>query len=615
MRFELLTGGEKQVVEWEGVACGQMPCVFEDKPYGIVIHGGQADKHYTLRIGEERLNLQEARFSTDCVLQGGMYFESAFATTKLFILSLDEEGTETLETECECYVVPSKIGHDNYRRMVADLQSICQALLNDLIGKSQHGQEWDETIRILGFRSRQEELTAMRRTWNALRPLIGEISLAPTSHLIRKRVMAVGGKHLSPRDVVAMMKRGVNPHIPSPWRKCPTFRLKESVDVLEHRLIRGFMEYLLRHLEQCRESIKNDLHAIEADRPFRSQTSHQGQVSLYEMEDLPRLSKLHGHERQINAMSGEIQEMIACEFWRGVSPVVEYPEPKHFAENECYIQIANAILRYLKNGFNMLETVGGDVMTKKSSKMYEQWVLIQLVSAFEHFGMAMETWDSVIQRCTREQFILNFGKNTRFFAKLTGHYGVMIRYEPWIAPRLKIAKYPKETLCHFGQQDDTYWRPDFVVELLNIEDRQHPRTELAIVMDAKYSLCPSEEMRRSVEKYGRIRSSDGGHGRQVTQQVWFVYPGRPETHQGVFICDEAMTFLPSFGPIYADGTHERVEYTDHFRGEIILRPEEEVELIKEGENMRGISVHKPMLDFAEGTLAYFRYVVKQLEQK
>ncbi len=131
-----------------------------------------------------------------------------------------------------------------------------------------------------------------------------------------------------------------------------------------------------------------------------------------------------------------------------------------------------------------------------------------------------------------------------------------------------------------------------------------------VALDAKYSRKPGTDMRSNVSKYAKIRSNDGRRGRQVTRQVWLVYPGGEETSQGVFVDDKAMEFLPSFGPVYAD-SNDSVEFDELITGDIVIRPndldEMHGDLGTEGKgDSRGIVLHKPVLDFVRGTLDYFR---------
>ena len=614
MWFELQGPDNRPVVQWNGGKFGgETPIVSERGMFGLVVHDAPPDMRYALVVGEERIDAECRVFSSCCELTKGMYFESAYAKTALAVMRQKDGGVEEKVAECEFYVLPSKIGHENYQRMVCDLQGICRSLIIDLIGKSRHGQDWDDALPPILFRSREEELTAIRRTWSELTPLIEEISVDPASRTVLRRTFAAVGRNRSYRGIPAMMKKGIDPRNASPGRKCPVLRMSETVDIPEHRLIKGFMSFLLLRLKKCNAGVNGDISGIESEKKYRDRSPDQGEPSLFELEDLPRLKKLRRHARTIDELYGDVQERLSSDFWCDVPEEVEYPVPSQFSESVCYIGIANIILRYLKNSLNTGETVGEDFMTKKTSRMYEQWVLIQLVSAMERCGLDIETWDSVIRRSLNKQFGLDFKKNTRFFAKLDGLYSVLLRYEPWILPHNMLSMHEEETLCHF-ESNDSFWNPDFMIELVKRENGGL-KTVYAVALDAKYSRMPGTDMRNSVSKYARIRSNDKRRGKQVTRQVWLIYPGDESMTQGVFVDDNAMDFLPSFGPVYSDST-EKVDFSDLITGDIVLRPNDSVEI--EGGvdgNSRGIIPRKAILDFVRGTLDYFRQYVREDERR
>ncbi|MBO5940517.1 MAG: hypothetical protein J6R18_04915 [Kiritimatiellae bacterium] len=609
MRFEVSGSDNIPIAAWSGIRYeSSVVTVLELGKYGLVMYDAEPDSCYFLKVGEERIGVECRDFANCHCFDRADYFESAYGRTVLSVMRECDDGATEIVTECEFYVVPSKIGNDNYKRMVADLQKVCQSLINDLIGKSRHGQDWNSAFRPFAFRSREEELTAIARTWTELAPRIEDISIAPISNAKLCRVMSSTGRNRSYRGVSAMMKLGIDPRNPNPGRMCPTFRIQESMNVSEHRLIKGFLQFVLLRLEQCRNGLDKDIQQIESDKRFRSRSAAPGERSLYEQEDIPRLSKLRNRSRDVEDLKGEIQKMLSADFWRGVPAELEYPEPQQFAEGICYIEIANIILRYLKNGFNTGDTYGDGFMTKKTSRMYEQWVLIQIVTALERCGLEIETWDTVIRRCVNSQFGLDFKKNTRFLAKLHGRYSVLVRYEPWILPRAMLAEHGEETLCHFGPQD-SFWNPDFTIELLRRESDCF-KTVYAIALDAKYSRRPSEEMRRGVLKYAKIRSVDGQHGHQVARQVWLVYPGGEAAVQGVFTDDDSIEFLPSFGPVYAD-SDDRVDFCEYVSGDVVVSPVVAGGNPSEGEvqapgNTKTVDVLPPIMDFIKGSLSYFR---------
>ena len=180
-------------------------------------------------------------------------------------------------------------------------------------------------------------------------------------------------------------------------------------------------------------------------------------------------------------------------------------------------------------------TFGSPFRAKKNSRMYEQWVLVQLVAAFAECGLEVTTWDEVLGRSVGASFGVDFARNTTFAAKLCEGCEVVVRYEPWILPKDASWKFPSESLCHFGGGN---WSPDIVIELRGAKGQ----ALYALAMDAKYSRRPTKEMRESVLKYARIRTTEGRFGRRVARQVWLVYPGDGSRRRTFWLDDEAMYF-------------------------------------------------------------------------
>ena len=137
MMFELQGPDNRLVVQWGGGKfCGEMPIVSEEDMFGLVIHNATPGSQYVIDVGEERIDAECRWFASACELEKGPYFESAYAKTVLAVMRRGEDRIVEKVAECEVYVLPSKIGHENYQQMVGDLQMVCRSLINDLIGKS-----------------------------------------------------------------------------------------------------------------------------------------------------------------------------------------------------------------------------------------------------------------------------------------------------------------------------------------------------------------------------------------------------------------------------------------------------------------------------------------------
>lgn len=610
MRFELRGPGDVLVDSWDDKSpCGGEPIVvLEGQKYFLHVVDAPGDGDFLIRVGEERLSLECRWFGKTCELQGGDYFESASGRSVAAVFAVVEDGSEQMLCERAFYVLPSKIGKENYSRMVADLQAVCRSLVNDLIGKSQHSYAWNRALQARMFRSCEEELLSVTRVWKVILPLLCEIERSPFCEIAPQFRLGECLRNRSFRNIPIMMKRGIDPCNPEPGRKCRLVRIGLSPNVAEHQVIKGFLIFLEDRLAACKSAIHSEINTLEGDRRYRSRSLCSGDVSLYESEDVPRICKLRQYEKRVTEIRSDIRLRLSQDFWRGISAKRTLPISGQFAENRYYIKIANAILDYLRDGFNHSARIGESLTTKKTSRMFEQWMIVQLVAAFEQCGLQIDSWDDIVERSISSQFGFDFKRNTRFSAKLSDGYSVCLRYEPWILPKALLSSHPEETLCH-GGKEDAYWSPDCVIELRRGQGADM-RVVYAVVLDAKYTRNPSKDMSRNVSKYSLIRSNEGNRGRQVARQVWIVYTGREDESPGIRVDDDSVEFLPDSGLVYRDSS-EPFFYDESVRGEIVVRPEAIASDCMDDVLTRGIALCRPFYEFVRGTLAYFRGYINE----
>ena len=582
---------------WRNVREPEDAPVFEDRWYSLALYEYDRTGEYRVFVGDEELKLESREFTNSLEFARGVYFESASGATELSVVQTRDGADETV-FRASLYVVPSKIGWANYKGMVSDLQSVCRALVTDVRGKSSAGR--GEAAR--AWRTLEEELLAVSGACRRLKPILAEIERSPKAAMTVRQTTVPAGRARSRRAVAAMMKRGIDPTAEgAESRLCVVGRLVESRDIPEHRLIKAFLRLMRVRLASCRAGLAADVRRLEAEGKYRSRTSVAGERSLYETEDVPRIRRL----KERNAEAEDIQRWLDGElgggFWAGVGEAVFAPESTQFAENDYYLEAANIVLRYLRDLSHWGGTFGSPFRAKKNSRMYEQWVLVQLVAAFAECGLEVTTWDEVLGRSVGASFGVDFARNTTFAAKLCEGCEVVIRYEPWILPKDASWKFPSESLCHFGGGN---WSPDIVIELRGAKGQ----ALYALAMDAKYSRRPTKEMRESVLKYARIRTTEGRFGRRVARQVWLVYPGDGSRRRTFWLDDEAMYFSPNAGVAYRD-TNVPVEPVEQVFGELVALPSERSEASAEANGV-GLRPKKAFLDFASGTLAYFRQLAE-----
>ncbi len=604
MRVELIDCYIPDDSRWWGAGGGMRQPddapVFEDRWYSLALYEYARAGVYKVFVGDEELKLASREFSNFLEFERGVYFESASGATELSVVYV-KDGQETTVFKAALYVVPSKIGWSNYKGMVADLQSVCRALVTDIRGKSAAGGA--ATVG-RAWRTLEEELLAVSSACRRLKPIVAEIQRAPKSAMVVRPTIVPAGRARSRRAVAAMMKRGIDPTAEgAEARLCAVGRLAESRDIPEHRLLKAFLKLMRARLASCRAGLEADVRRLEAERKYRSRTSVAGESSLYETEDLPRIRRLKERDAAAEGVQRWLDGELGGGFWAGVGEAVFAPESTQFAENDYYLEAANIVLRYLRDLSHWGGTFGSPFRAKKNSRLYEQWVLVQLVSAFAACGLDITSWDEVLGRSFGASFGIDFARNTTFSAPFGDGYEVVIRYEPWILPKEATWKFPGESLCHFGGGN---WSPDIVVELRDGSGR----ALYALALDAKYSRRPTREMRESVLKYARIRTTDGRFGRRIARQVWLVYPGDGSRRRTFWLDDEAMYFSAHAGVSYRD-TNIPIESIEQVFGELMALPSEKAD--SAAASSAGLCPKTAFLDFASGTLAYFHHLRARAE--
>ena len=601
MKLYLRIGKTKEIL-WDDAELSTVPehHVYEGSRYGFCIEDPPEEaESFKLQIGDEIETVMSALYGGYADIADGLYFESAAGKTELAVMGFDSAGQELFKIPSLFYVVPSKLGEENYHRMVNDLNVICQALLSDLLGKSRHGKIW-ERFRRHSFRSHEEELIAIQRMWKSFSISLRMITDAPQGYLSRQDVVILphGKNAANHRTQRKMLQRGAG----SPARliRQQVSKLEYSLDTPEHRLLKRFIKILQLRVSACLKGIDFSIGELEKNGQFRKQAPDD-QVSLYESEDIPRIGILENRRRDARDLLNSLEQQLCAPFWNDVSEALFLPGPEHFIANRYYKHAAHCIFQFLQNGFYWEDSSSSDFTTKKSSRMYEQWVLINLVNAFRAFGISFAQWDDVIGKALESQFNIDFERGAQFLSMLSPHsrYLLSIRYEPWIIPNRDRKTFPDATLYH-AERIPTYWSPDIVLELQKETDT-HRETIYAIAIDCKYSRSIGEEQSENTRKYLKIRSSDSG--KQVVGQLWLFYLGKDEQNS-IIPEDSALCFRREIGICPADTDCIFEVNIEKVEGRVIAKPYQES---GESSDSTGNPAPPPVfLDFAEGTLAFLR---------
>jgi hypothetical protein len=171
----------------------------------------------------------------------------------------------------------------------------------------------------------------------------------------------------------------------------------------------------------------------------------------------------------------------------------------------------------------VVSDVGEAEQAKSTARMYEQWVFLQLVSAFRAAGLRTESADRIVRPAGWQRFSVDLERGARVsFRVPDSPLSLVIRYEPWIFPR-ESARDRRETIYR-GRSGAAPWSPDVLIEVLAPGDHNAiaPEVLYAIVVDAKYSRTIGDSQWAEARRYLEIKSTRTD--RQVVHQVWLAYP-------------------------------------------------------------------------------------------
>lgn len=601
MKFYLETGIPGECISWDDAAVfantAAETAAFETSYYWMRIESPPVNAvEFKLKIGDEFVPISPQYYPGRVEIGKTQFFESAAGKTDLTVFGFDQDGHELFSVTRSIYVIPSKIGQANYQRMVNDLNAVCHALLNDLLGKSKHGKVWNR-FRKRSFRSHEEELIAIRRMWKQFSVDLRMIAAGPQGYLARKNVVILPhGKNAANYRTQRRILQRCSPGS-SYLDKQLSSRLEYSLDTVEHRLLKKFIKILLLRVSACLKGINNSIRELQTNGVFRKQ-SFGGNKSLYELEDLPRIVRLESRKREAGTLLNSIEQQLDASFWDGVSEELFVPGPDRFMANRYYKHAALCIFQFLQNGFYWDDSSSLDFTTKKTSRIYEQWVLINLVNAFEACGLTVTSWEQIINDALNSQFNMDFQRGTQFLCSLSPKYTLSIRYEPWIIPRPDKEKFPEATLFH-QDRGNSYWSPDIVLELMECEAGTK-QTKYAIAIDCKYSKQIAEEQKHNTEKYLRIRSTVSGE--QVVRQLWLFHVGKDDAHNEIIPGDEFYCFSRDAGIRFREGNYDFDAIQEQISGYVIAKPD-----LNESSRQASLDdVPEVFREFAEGTIAFFK---------
>lgn len=454
------------------------------------------------------------------------YLESARGPTVIELrarsLLVDEPWLTRLRVQLT--VRPGKLGEQRYQAMFEELRALSAGLVFDLVSRSSRSYRFVRSAAQVGTGTRQFELRAIDQTWRAIKPHLRRIAESPVSRLTRRTEMRPywGDERLHPHAGRDLAIRGIDPRDRSMARPfpAPVERLTESVDVPEHAAIATFLDALSERARACGTSAKAQLESLDAGDGFTRSTPLRAWASF----DQSRIEKLGEIVQDAREIVGEIRAVRDGTPFRDTSPGPLVTRSPVFDRVPAYSRVRAEMLRFVNRAGVVLDEGEGELL-KPTWRMYEQWVLLQLLAALREAGLRCDSPEQLVRRIGRARFTLDFERGTAFVHYAADGRMLRVRYEPWIPDR-RNARATGDSVYRPGGSLD--WSPDLLIEVNSPDPdpARHAPIDYAVVIDAKYSERLREEQWEGARKYFEIH--DAVNRRPIVRQVWLAHPGTRE---------------------------------------------------------------------------------------
>lgn len=580
----------------------------ETQQVGFELSHFEADTSYRIRLGNiDEVTASDAvrpdsvvvvgkRFPNTVTWEFLTYFESARGRTLLFVESrAEDQDSWRRRATLQFVVLPSKLGELQFQRMLDELTGLAAGLVLDLVGKSRVSLDFVTTPAAIFAGSSQLELRTLESAWRRVSATLEALQREAVTVLGRRQRLRQcwGGERMSHRGIRTLASMGTDIRqrgSPRPFLSMVEVN-EESNVTLEHQRIAAFLDLLEERAHQCAIGAEAQSRLIERDRPFRDM-SVDGE-SLYETVDLPRIRRLQSAAHRAHALRTRMHEARKAAFLRDVPSIPGPMRSPVFQHVPAYRRFRDAAIHFTRATAVILSE-GEEEQLKSTSRMYEQWVLLQILAALRESGLRAEGGARLIRVIGRQRFTLDIERGAHVEFRSRDGRIVAVRYEPWILPR-DSARARSDTVYR-GREGSVPWSPDILIEVLKDDAAIGvPNTvEYGIVVDAKYSRRLQESQWQSARKYLEIKSTRTD--RQVVFQSWLVFPGRGDA---ISFPDSDVEWTPR-GPSLVQG--------DRALGQVSMIPDASRPLGATGD----VQPTDRAREFVAGLLAYLGFPERSL---
>jgi len=446
------------------------------------------------------------------------HFDSASGPTLVHLESRHRLGGEdwTERAVLPVDVVPGKIGPSRYAAMADELRALAPGLLYDVVGKSAHRAS------AAGAPPLSTMLSALAAAWREVEPALrrlGRYAARQPAQPIPAR-----GRTARWRFDPGRAATGDARHLATAERS--TSRMTATRFAASRRpfdasgrpfdaVAAGLLDLMADWAAACARAATAEIRNVEKHRDYRD-VRIGGRRSVWENVDVPHIERMRNAFDHAAALHTAIISLRRRSPWSRAEPVPAAALRSVVRSDARLANVARALTPLFASPN---PEVHAAEYLKLTHRLFEQWVLLEIVAAFRAVGLESADDEPLLpDRPTSVHVDLDRGATWVF--NLRNQRVLRLRYEPWIHP-IELATEFRDPLFRDGDEPRS-WSPDIVIERVRPSRTGHAAglVEDAIVVDVKYTLALTDAHWARALKYLMIRERRSG--RPVVREVWLA---------------------------------------------------------------------------------------------
>ena len=434
-----------------------------------------------------------------------------------------------------CLVTASKMAHEAFERLCAEIADQSVGLLLDVYGKTYLGLQPERRL------GEQAPVTVVQRIGSVVEALEGALRVIAKRPTYRLRVKARRGPALVGQAVTPEMleEACLDPSLLRRRHDRTVFAervVQETTvrfDTHENTTIAGFLRFLGMQLGDLGRRIEAEIEARVDRRPLRSSRSGESRVTWWEQEDLPRIRVMERLRDSTALMVRKVEALGRCKFLPRSRVLSSPPAVTQAVRFNSGYRSAFQLIREHLMAFGV-EVDDTHLLgrAKTVPVLYEWWCVLQVIRILNRHldldqGALLSPFSPFQERPgPRRKLIIELDENQSVDYRDADGRAIRLRYQPRYLSRQATSGI---TYGLLGTERER--TPDITIEVLSESEDPLAEPTFIIVLDAKYThMSHSQkigEVRRKYSQIGRFRD-----GIVLSRQVWALTPsGPPEPDQ------------------------------------------------------------------------------------